>query len=71
MKKSSKTSTKKRANAKEMREQLTEMGISIDGLKGKALTLKYNEVMDSQGLVESQLSRMNLKVSRMDLRISE
>ena len=48
MKKASKNSTKKRATAKEMREQLTEMGISIDGLKGKALTLKYNDVMDSQ-----------------------
>ena len=46
--KKSKSSTKKRATAKEMREQLTEMGISIDGLKGKALTLKYNEVMDSK-----------------------
>ena len=39
--------SKKRVPAKEMREQLTEMGISIDALKGKALTLKYNEVMDS------------------------
>jgi hypothetical protein len=48
MKKASKNSTKKRATAKEMREQLTEMGISIDGLKGKDLTLKYNDVMDSQ-----------------------
>lgn len=47
-KKSKTTNTKKRATAKEMREQLTEMGVSIDGLKGKALTLKYNEVMDSQ-----------------------
>ena len=47
-KKVSKSSTKKRATAKEMRDQLTEMGISIDGLKGKTLTLKYNEVMDSQ-----------------------
>jgi len=47
-KKSKTTNTKKRASAKEMREQLTEMGVSIDGLKGKALTLKYNEVMDSQ-----------------------
>jgi hypothetical protein len=46
--KKSKSSSKKRATAKEMREQLTEMGISIDGLKGKALTLKYNEVMDSK-----------------------
>jgi len=46
-KKVSKSSTKKRATAKEMRDHLTEMGISIDGLKGKALTLKYNEVMDS------------------------
>jgi len=46
--KKSKSSTKKRATAKEMREQLTEMGISIDGLKGKALTLKYNEVMDAK-----------------------
>lgn len=48
LKKESKSSTKKRATAKEMREQLTEMGISIDGLKGKALTLRYNEVMDSK-----------------------
>ena len=47
-KKESKDSTKKRATAKEMREQLTELGISIDGLKGKVLTLKYNEVMDSR-----------------------
>ncbi len=39
--------SKKRVPAKEMREKLTEMGISIDGLKGKALTLRYNEVMDS------------------------
>jgi len=54
MKKTSKTSTKKRATAKEMREQLTEMGISIDGLKGKALTLKYNEVMDSQNESRSE-----------------
>ena len=46
--KKSKSSTKKRATAKEMREQLTEMGVSIDGLKGKALTLRYNEVMDSK-----------------------
>jgi len=49
-KKVSKNSTKKRATAKEMREQLTEMGISIDGLKGKALTLKYNDVMDSRNI---------------------
>ena len=48
MKKASKSPSKKRTNAKEMREQLTEMGISIDGLKGKALTLRYNEVIDSQ-----------------------
>jgi len=39
--------SKKRVPAKEMREKLTELGISIDGLKGKALTLRYNEVMDS------------------------
>jgi len=47
-KKSKVNSTKKRASAKEMRSQLTELGVSIDGLKGKELTLKYNEVMDSQ-----------------------
>jgi len=47
-KKSKVNSTKKRASAKEMRSQLTEIGVSIDGLKGKELTLKYNEVMDSQ-----------------------
>ena len=46
-KKSKTTNTKKRATAKEMRVKLTEMGVSIDGLKGKTLTLKYNEVMDS------------------------
>jgi hypothetical protein len=40
--------SKKRVPAKEMREKLTEMGISIDGLKGKALTLRYNDVMDSK-----------------------
>ena len=54
MKKSKQTNTKKRATAKEMREQLTEMGISIDGLKGKALTLKYNQVMDSQSDSQSE-----------------
>ena len=52
--KKSKSSTKKRATAKEMREQLTEMGISIDGLKGKGLTLKYNEVMDSKDSSDSE-----------------
>lgn len=52
--KKSKSSTKKRATAKEMREQLTEMGISIDGLKGKALTLKYNEAMDSKDISDSE-----------------
>jgi hypothetical protein len=46
--KKKRSESKKRATAKEMREQLTEMGISIDGLKGKALTLKYNEVMDAK-----------------------
>lgn len=54
MKKSKQTNTKKRATAKEMREHLTEMGISIDGLKGRALTLKYNDVIDSQSDSESQ-----------------
>ena len=54
LKKESKSSTKKRATAKEMREQLTEMGISIDGLKGKALTLRYNEVMDSKDTSSSE-----------------
>jgi hypothetical protein len=52
--KKSKSSTKKRATAKEMREQLTEMGISIDGLKYKALTLKYNEVMDAKDTSDSE-----------------
>ena len=55
----SKDSTKKRATAKEMREQLTELGISIDGLKGKALTLKYNEVMDSRKEPEDSQSESN------------
>ncbi|MAD58532.1 MAG: hypothetical protein CMK44_08180 [Porticoccus sp.] len=54
LKKESKSSSKKRANAKEMREQLTEMGISIDGLKNKALTLRYNEVMDSKDTHSSE-----------------
>lgn len=52
MKKERTINTKKRATAKEMREQLTELGVSIDGLKGKALTLKYNEVMDSRTHIE-------------------
>jgi hypothetical protein len=52
--KKSKSSTKKRATAKEMREQLTEMGVSIDGLKGKALTLRYNEVMDAKDSSDSE-----------------
>jgi hypothetical protein len=46
--KKTRSESKKRAPAKEMRDQLTEMGISIDGLKGTSLTLKYNEVMDSK-----------------------
>ena len=46
--KKTRSESKKRAPAKEMREKLTELGISIDGLKGKALTLKYNEVMDAK-----------------------
>ena len=37
-----------------IREKLTELGVSIDGLKGKALTLRYNEVMDSQSDSDSQ-----------------
>jgi hypothetical protein len=52
-KKSKSSSTKKRVPAKEMREQLTEMGISIDGLKGKELTLKYNDVMESKSETSS------------------
>jgi hypothetical protein len=46
--KKTRSESKKRVPAKEMREKLTELGISIDGLKGKALTLKYNEVMDAK-----------------------
>jgi hypothetical protein len=46
--KKARSESKKRVPAKEMREKLTEMGISIDGLKGKALTLRYNEVMDAK-----------------------
>ena len=46
--KKTRSESKKRVPAKDMREKLTEMGISIDGLKGKALTLRYNEVMDSK-----------------------
>ena len=52
MKKEKTINTKKRATAKQMREQLTELGVSIDGLKGKALTLKYNDVMDSRTHIE-------------------
>ena len=57
--------SKKRVPAKEMREQLTEMGISIDGLKGKALTLRYNEVMDSKDTSES-VSESNISDSDSD-----
>ena len=32
--------------AKSMRDELTAMGVSIDGLKGKNLTVRYNEIMD-------------------------
>ena len=46
--KKTRSESKKRVPAKEMREKLTELGISIDGLKGKELTLKYNEVMDAK-----------------------
>ena len=34
--------------AKSMRDELTAMGVSIDGLKGKELTIRYNEVMDEK-----------------------
>jgi hypothetical protein len=34
---------KKRVLAKEMRDKLTEIGVSIEGLKGKELTARYNE----------------------------
>jgi hypothetical protein len=44
----SSTVSKKRAPAQEMRDKLTEMGVSIEGLKGKALTERYNDVMDHE-----------------------
>jgi len=64
--KKSKSSTKKRATAKEMREQLTEMGISIDGLKGKALTLKYNEVMDSKDSSDTESNTSDTESNTSD-----
>jgi len=36
---------KPRVPAKEMRDKLTELGISVDGLKGKILTEKYREAI--------------------------
>ena len=45
---------KKRVLAKEMRGQLTDLGVSIDGLKGKELTARYNEVM-SQNTQENPI----------------
>ena len=41
---------KKKVPAKLMREQLTELGVSIDGLKGRALTDRYNQVMEEQSI---------------------
>jgi len=47
--------SKKRAPAKEMRDKLTELGVSIEGLKGRNLTDRYNEVMDQENSPSSSL----------------
>ena len=46
---------KKRVLAKEMREKLTSMGVSIDGVKGKELTILYNQVIQDMDRVAPTL----------------
>ena len=45
---------KPRVPAKEMRDKLTELGISVDGLKGKILTEKYREAIQ-QHEIDAQI----------------
>jgi len=68
----SSTVSKKRAPAKEMRDKLTELGVSIEGLKGKALTERYNDVIDQANtssdddLVEDPVEEASVEEAPVD-----